>query len=313
MRMGGDGGNEKRGGDGRVARMGTRAGTDARAGTSPVGGGRPPAGAGEDARARDTGGVKPPPAQPPRPGRELALPGRLVLRDELLLVLGLSLLASAAYSLANMFLLPLRGGRVTLFADVPLVFQLLGIATDLVPVLLAIHFLHRDGETGADIGLDLHRPGRDALQGVLLAAVVGTAGLALYAASVTLEVNRGVIPTPPGGRWWVPLIVLLGSARSALLEEVLVAGYLLRRLDQLDWRPNAALAASALLRASYHLYQGWGGFVGNLAMGLLFGRFYQRTGRTVPLIVAHFLIDTVAGLGYLVVRRLGLDWSWLPG
>jgi membrane protease YdiL (CAAX protease family) len=242
-----------------------------------------------------------------------ALPGRRVLRDEVLLVLGLSLLASAAYAVVNMILLPLRGGRVALFADVPLIYQLLGIATDLVPVLLVVHFLHRSGETAADIGLDARRPGRDVAQGLLLAAVVGLAGLALYAAAVSLGLNRGVLPAPPGSRWWVPLVVVLGAARSALLEEVIVAGYLLRRLDQLGWSRDRALAASALLRACYHLYQGWGGFVGNLAMGLLFGRFYQRTRRTVPLVVAHFLLDTAAGLGYLLVLRLDLDWSWLPG
>jgi membrane protease YdiL (CAAX protease family) len=291
-----DDGSERRGDDTPAAR--TEAGDNQDEGDGRVSAG--PAGAAVAALA------------PRSAAAPAALPGRPILRDELLLVLGGSLLASAAYSLANMFLLPLRGGRVALFADTPLIFQLLGITVDLVPVLLAIHFLHRDGETAADIGLDRSRPGRDMLQGLLLAAVIGSAGLALYAASVTFGLNRGVIPAPPGGAWWVPLVVLLGSARSAVLEEVLVAGYLLRRLDQLGWRPNAALVASALLRASYHLYQGWGGFVGNFAMGLLFGRFYQRTGRTVPLIVAHFLLDTVAGLGYLVVRRLQLDWSWLP-
>jgi membrane protease YdiL (CAAX protease family) len=90
---------------------------------------------------------------------------------------------------------------------------------------------------------------------------------------------------------------------------VIVCGYLLRRLDQLGWSPGRALAASALLRASYHLSQGFGGFVGNLALGLFFGRIYQRRQRTTPLVVAHFLIDAGAGLGYLALRgRL----SWLP-
>jgi membrane protease YdiL (CAAX protease family) len=252
------------------------------------------------------------PARRPGGAPAARLPRPAVLRDEVLLVLGLSLLASAAYAVVNMILLPLRGGRVALYADVPLIYQLLNIATSLVPVLLVVHFLHRSGEAAGDIGVDRRLPGRDAAQGVLLATLVGVAGLALYAAAVTLGWNRGVLPAPTGGRWWVPLIVVLGAARSAVLEEVIVAGYLLRRLDQLGWRPNTALAASALLRASYHLYQGWGGFIGNLAMGLLFGRFYQRTQRTVPLIVAHFLIDAAAGLGYLLARQLDLDVSWLP-
>ena len=105
-------------------------------------------------------------------------------------------------------------------------------------------------------------------------------------------------------------MLLLGALRSALLEEVIVAGYLLRRLDQLGWRPGRALAASALLRGSYHLYQGFGGFIGNVVMGAVFGRIYQRRGSVAPLIVAHFLLDAVAGVGWLLLHD---HVGWLPG
>src|SRR6266487_3198147 len=104
-------------------------------------------------------------------------------------------------------------------------------------------------------------------------------------------------------------VLLLGAARSGLLEEVIVCGYLLRRLDQLGWSKGRALWASALLRGAYHLYQGYGGFAGNVVLGLFFGRVYQRRGRTTPLVIAHFLIDAVAGLGYLALRG---KVSWLP-
>jgi membrane protease YdiL (CAAX protease family) len=97
--------------------------------------------------------------------------------------------------------------------------------------------------------------------------------------------------------------------QNAVLEEVLVAGYLLLRLRQLGWGDGRALALSALLRGSYHLYQGFGGFLGNLALGLLFGRLYQRWGRVGPLVVAHTLIDTVAFVGYAVLAG---HVSWLP-
>jgi CAAX amino terminal protease family. len=64
-----------------------------------------------------------------------------------------------------------------------------------------------------------------------------------------------------------------------------------------------------VLRGSYHLYQGFGGFIGNLAMGVVFGRLYQRWGRTTPLIIAHSLIDAVAFAGYAVLHG---HVSWLP-
>jgi membrane protease YdiL (CAAX protease family) len=237
------------------------------------------------------------------------LPPRRVLRDEVLLVLGLSLAASAAYALVDLLSAPLRGVAAPLYANVGLVYQLLDVATSLVPVLLALHFLRRSGESATSIGLDGRRPLADAAWGTALAAVVGVVGLGIYVGAVELGVNRSVVPVPPLGHWWTIPVLLLGAARSGLLEEVIVCGYLLRRLDQLGWSRGRALWASALLRGAYHLYQGYGGFAGNLALGLFFGRVYQRRGRTTPLVIAHFLIDAVAGLGYLALRG---KVFWLP-
>ena len=67
--------------------------------------------------------------------------------------------------------------------------------------------------------------------------------------------------------------------------------------------------ASSLLRGAYHLYQGFGAGLGNVAMGLVFGYVWQRTGRLWPLVIAHGLIDAVAFVGYaLAASHLG----WLP-
>ena len=44
-------------------------------------------------------------------------------------------------------------------------------------------------------------------------------------------------------------------------------------------------------------------------MGVIFGRVYQRCGRTAPMIVAHFLIDSVAFVGYVALHG---KVSWLP-
>ena len=99
------------------------------------------------------------------------------------------------------------------------------------------------------------------------------------------------------------------SAANAWAEEVLVVGFLITRLRQLGLGENVALLASAVLRGSYHLYQGFGGFAGNLIMGLVFGRIWQRTNRLWPLIVAHTLLDVVAFVGYALLRD---HVPWLP-
>ena len=40
----------------------------------------------------------------------------------------------------------------------------------------------------------------------------------------------------------------------------------------------ASSSRARFIRGSYHLYQGFGGFLGNLVMGVVFGWFYTRTG-----------------------------------
>jgi membrane protease YdiL (CAAX protease family) len=104
-------------------------------------------------------------------------------------------------------------------------------------------------------------------------------------------------------------VLILSAAQNGTLEEILVIGYLLRRLDQLGWTPPRAIAASAVLRGSYHLYQGLGGFLGNAVMGVIFGVLYRRWGRVTPLIIAHTLIDAVTFVGYAALHG---RVSWLP-
>ena len=108
------------------------------------------------------------------------------------------------------------------------------------------------------------------------------------------------------GVWWAVPVLILAAAGNAVLEEVVVVGYLLTRLRGLGLRTWHAVAASALLRGSYHLYQGIGGFVGNAVMGVVFALFFLRTKRLWPLIVAHTVLDVVAYVGYTLLRdRVG--------
>jgi membrane protease YdiL (CAAX protease family) len=98
-------------------------------------------------------------------------------------------------------------------------------------------------------------------------------------------------------------VLVLNAAEAALVEEIIVLAYLVTRLRQLSLMPAAAAGVSALLRGTYHLYQGWGGFAGNFAMGLLFGWLFTRTRRAWPFVVAHLLLDVGAGVGFLLFRE----------
>lgn len=249
------------------------------------------------------------------------LPSRRVLRGELLVVFAVSLGASGVSALLTFLVAvtgtqPLSSQTTSLVGSaapgrpwLDLLCQLCAVALALAPVALVAHLLTRSGERLAVLGLDRREPRRDLLRGAALAALVGGTGLVLYVAAVRLGVNRTVVASALPAVWWRVPVELLVAAQNAVLEEVVVAGYLLRRLDQLGWRPWRAVALSAVVRGSYHLYQGLGGFAGNLAMGVLFARLYQRWGRIGPLVVAHTLIDAVALVGY---HLLAGHVSWLP-
>lgn len=137
--------------------------------------------------------------------------------------------------------------------------------------------------------------------GAGLAAVIGIPGLAFYLGALHLGLTREVVPTTLTHPWSEVPVLLVWSFANAWGEEIVVVMYLLTRLRQLGWGLPAALAFSSVLRGSYHLYQGISAGFGNIFMGVLYGWFFWRTGRVWPLIIAHFLIDAVAFVGYAIL------------
>jgi membrane protease YdiL (CAAX protease family) len=229
---------------------------------------------------------------------------RRTLIEEIVVVLMLSLLSGTVRAIISLVTGPLSG--VVVFASdqsARFVDQIVVFVFGLAPVLLVWHLVRRSGEGVAGIGLALDRPREDLRRGAALFVVVGIAGIGVYLAAVALGVNRFVVPVPPLGHWWTVPALVLQSAKAALVEEVIVLAYLVTRLQQLGWSDRSAIAASALLRGSYHLYQGWGGFGANLAMGLLFAWLFTKTKRAWPFVVAHFLLDMGAGIGFLLFRK----------
>ncbi len=187
--------------------------------------------------------------------------------------------------------------------------QLTNITLGLAPVLLVLYLLARSGQGPSAIGLDARQPARDLVRGAVLAAVIGGGGLGLYLIAFHAGVELNVVAENLPDIWWRIPVLLLSAFQNAALEEVVVVGYLLSRLDRLGVRPSRAIAISAVIRGSYHLYQGIGAFFGNAFMGAVFGVLYRRWGRVTPLIIAHFLIDAVAFIGYALLAG---HVSWLP-
>lgn len=224
------------------------------------------------------------------------------LLEEVFLVLSLSLLASAVYAIISLTSAPVKGATVYVVPRVGFPTQIANIVFGLAPVWLVLYLVRRNGEGAAAIGLAWDRPRRDIASGAVLFAVVALVGIGVYLGSVTLGVNRFVVPVPPLDHWWTVPVLLLRAAEAALTEEVIVVGYLITRLQRFRLSTAGAVGASAVLRGAYHLYQGWGGFAGNVALGILFGLIFVRTRRTWPLVIAHFLLDVGAGAGYILFR-----------
>jgi len=229
---------------------------------------------------------------------------RRTLAEEIVVVLMLSFLAYAVSAIISLWSGPLSGVQVTVGDQSPAFYlQVLDFIFGLAPALLVLHLARRSEGGLASVGMDGGQGSRDVARGVVLFVVVAIGGLAIYLGAVALHVNRFVVPVPPLGHWWTAPALLLNAISAGVVEEVIVLGYLITRLQQLRWSPLWAVAAPALLRATYHLYQGWGGFAGNLLMGLFFGVLFLRWRRTWPFVLAHVLLDVGAGVGYLLFRR----------
>jgi membrane protease YdiL (CAAX protease family) len=249
------------------------------------------------------------------PGEDLTDAQRRPLRIEVVIVLALTFGLSAVTAILQLIDSVLRSLSKQ---KIPLnpkrsYFDLIDLGLNLASIVqlvawgaLALYLLWRSGFSPSRIGLGRLRWRSDGLGGVGLALLIGLPGLGFYLAARALRVNASVIPTTLTDTWWrIPVLVAAAFA-NGWAEEVIVVAYLLTRLRQLRVNPVVALVCSSLLRGAYHLYQGFGAGLGNVAMGLVFGYAWRRTGRLWPLVIAHGLIDTVAFVGYaLAAGHLG--------
>jgi CAAX protease family protein len=247
---------------------------------------------------------------------ELTDPQRRALRIEIVVVLAVTFGLSAYTALLNLIEAVLLGlaGQIVALNPRRSPFDLIDLGLNLAWVFqllawgaLGVYLLWRSGFSLPQIGLSRPRWRPDLLGGVGLALLIGLPGLAFYLLARILGLNASVEPAELYDTWWRIPVLLLVAFANGWAEEVIVVGFLFTRLRQLKVSPVAAVILTSLLRGLYHLYQGFGAGLGNLAMGLVFGYVYVRTGRLWPLIVAHALIDAVAFVGYALAAG-HLNW-----
>jgi membrane protease YdiL (CAAX protease family) len=92
------------------------------------------------------------------------------------------------------------------------------------------------------------------------------------------------------------LAFLALTATVALCEELLYRGFVFAAIERATSSAGLAAAGSAFLFALAHLYQGKRGVRTTFFVGLLFAVSRIWTGSIAPTILAHLVVDLLAGL-----------------
>ncbi len=136
--------------------------------------------------------------------------------------------------------------------------------------------------------------------GIALAAVLGGVQLAGLRAMARVPVeqrgslyalSRKIMP----GSVTEAVIFLLLVFTVSTCEEFLYRGFMLAVLQNLFRSTVAALLVSSIFFGVGHLYQGRRGIVMTFLLGVIFSLARVYTGSLVPGVIAHFVVDFLAG------------------
>jgi membrane protease YdiL (CAAX protease family) len=169
----------------------------------------------------------------------------------------------------------------------------LGVVLELSSVAAAAlvwYLLARNGEGTTSIGLDRTRPRLDAslILPIFLVAYLASffLGGLLQAA---LQLKTFPVSDPTNDLAYLP-VLLAGGLAAGIVEETVVLGFLVRRLEQLGVRPVYVVAIAVVVRASYHLYYG-PGVIPILVWATASVLFYRKVRRLAPFMIVHALWD----------------------
>ncbi len=155
---------------------------------------------------------------------------------------------------------------------------------------LVLYLLIRNGEGLQSIGLGGHRFRKDLALLLPVWIFVQVIPQAVGSAILTsLHIPRYSVLTPALPAAFVA-VALLQSLQAGVVEEIVVLGYLVRRLEQRGWTTTAVVVVAVLVRVSYHLYYG-PGVLPILLWAIATVIAYRRIRRLMPFIVCHFVWD----------------------
>ncbi len=101
---------------------------------------------------------------------------------------------------------------------------------------------------------------------------------------------HAIAPTNSGVPKYYVVLNVLDGFTAGIVEEIVVLGFLVRRLEQLNLPGWAVVAIAVAVRGSYHLYYGWR-VLPIIVWATVTVILYRRWRRLAPFIIVHMLWD----------------------
>lgn len=160
---------------------------------------------------------------------------------------------------------------------------------------LVVFLLVRNGEGIESIGLAGHRLRRDLALVLPVWIFVQVIPQELGSTLVTdFHLPRYAV-AGPGLPAFFLAVALLKSLQAAVVEEIVVLGYLVRRLEQRGWSATTVVVIAVLVRVSYHLYYG-PGVLPIVLWAIASVLMYRWLRRLLPFIICHFTWDATIAI-----------------
>ncbi len=160
-------------------------------------------------------------------------------------------------------------------------------------VPITLYLLRRTGDSSTSMGLGRLSWRSDVLSGLGLAAASFLLSVAL--ADILFGIAnhmKSVAPTAAHLPQYYVFEAIVLAATTALVEEVVMNGFLVTRLEQLGMARTWILVVAVLARTAYHSYYG-AGMVFTIPFTIMVTQSFLKNRRLSRVIFAHFIYDTV--------------------
>ena len=171
------------------------------------------------------------------------------------------------------------------------------VATAALAALVVILLAARRGVTARSLGAcpPVGADGKTSVSRAIRMAAVALIAL-IIGGAITTGLATGHFPRPANPTGPYLLYSVAGSLLSGVSEEMVVLAFVVTTLRQARRPVAEILIVAVLIRCSYHIYYGVG-VIGIAVWAAVFVLLFLRFGSVIPLIVLHFVWDSVQFLG----------------